>query len=143
MSDVKIVRLGTETAYLLDHVADGVFDAAIQPDQRAAFLEESSHHMFVAVCADQVVGMVSGVRYLHPDKLPSMWVNEVGVGDDWLRRGIAKRLLDAILDLAQELGCEEAWLGTESDNIAALALYRSAKGSEAAGVYFTWDTEPD
>jgi len=99
--------------------------------------------MFIAVSDGLVVGMVSGVRYLHPDKLPSMWVNEVGVGDDWLRRGIAKRLMDAILDLSEELGCEEAWLGTEPDNIAALGLYRSTKGSEETGVYFTWDTEPD
>lgn len=143
MSDVEILRLEALTAHLLDHVAEGVFDEAIKPEQRDAFLAEPSHHMFIAVSDGLVVGMVSGVRYLHPDKLPSMWVNEVGVGDDWLRRGIAKRLMDAILDLSEELGCEEAWLGTEPDNIAALGLYRSTKGSEETGVYFTWDTEPD
>lgn len=143
MTDVEIVRLEAGNAHLLDHVAEGVFDEAIKPAQRDAFLSEPSHHMFVAVVGDQVVGMVSGVRYLHPDKLPSMWVNEVGVGDLWLKRGIATLLMNAILDLSEALGCEEAWLGTEPDNVAALALYRSSKGSEEAGVYFTWNTEPD
>jgi aminoglycoside 6'-N-acetyltransferase I len=62
---------------------------------------------------------------MHPDKGPEFFVNEVGVGDAWLRQGIGKRLMRAILAEAKAAGCREAWLGTETDNAEALALYRS------------------
>lgn len=140
---VEIIWLTDDTAHLLDDVAKGVFDEAIRPDQTVAFLAEVSHVMVLAISDGQVVGMASGVRYLHPDKLPSLWINEVGVGDDWLRRGIGKRLMEAMLDRAEAWGCEEAWLGTEEDNVPALALYRSMKGDEEKGAWFTWDTEPE
>jgi len=143
MADVKIIRLSNPTVHVLDCIAHGVFDEAIKPSQRDAFLAEENHHMLLAVSDGQVVGMASAVKYLHPDKLPSLWINEVGVGDDWLRQGIAKKLMDTMLQLSEELGCEEAWLGTESDNAPALALYRSLNGEEDAGAYFTWDTEAD
>ena len=36
-----------------------------------------------------------------------------------------------MLALGRELGCEEAWLGTEPDNVAARALYeRRARPGE-------------
>ncbi len=144
MFNVRIIRLSAQTIGLLGNVARGVFDNEIRDDQARAFVAEPSHHMVLAVVEGQVVGMASAVVYLHPDKLPSLWINEVGVGDEWLRRGIGKRLMQGILELSTELGCEEAWLGTEPDNIPALALYRSlGEVEEEVGVYFTFDTEPD
>jgi aminoglycoside 6'-N-acetyltransferase I len=38
--------------------------------------------------------------------------------------------MDAILEKGRELGCHEAWVGTEADNDAARALYASAGGRE-------------
>ena len=47
-----------------------------------------------------------------------------------------------LLDLAQDKGCEELWLGTEEENAPALALYRSLKpDSEEAVRGFTYETE--
>lgn len=144
MPEFEIVELTPETAGLLDHVAAGVFDNAVRPDQRDAFIASPHHHLCVAVADGLVVGMASGFVYLHPDKAPSMVVLEVGTGDDWLRRGIGKRLMEALLGLAQQIGCAEAWLGTEPDNEAALALYRSlAWGDESMMVLFSFDTGPD
>jgi ribosomal protein S18 acetylase RimI-like enzyme len=40
------------------------------------------------------------------------------------REGIANRLLEAAFALGRELGCAEAWVGTEPDNLAAQALYQ-------------------
>jgi aminoglycoside 6'-N-acetyltransferase I len=40
------------------------------------------------------------------------------------RQGIATLLLEAAFALGRELGCSEAWVGTEPDNAAARALYR-------------------
>ncbi len=141
---VEIVALTAQTADLLQRIADGVFDGPVREDYLTAFLREQNHHMYLALCQGEVVGMASAVVYLHPDKPRNLWINEVGVADAWRRRGIGRKLMDAMLDLSEELGCEEAWLGTETDNVPALALYRSIDTSqEDAGVYFTWDTELD
>lgn len=141
---IKIIQLDAKSASVLDDVAAGVFDAPVRPDYLAAFLAEANHHMLLAIAGDLVVGMASAVVYVHPDKPRNLWINEVGVGDDWRRQGIARGLMAAVLDLSEALGCEEAWLGTELTNLPALALYRGIEGAEEeAGVYFTWDTEPD
>jgi aminoglycoside 6'-N-acetyltransferase I len=58
-----------------------------------------------------------------------------------LRQGIGKRLMRAILAEAKAAGCREAWLGTETDNAGALALYRSVMGeadTEEPMVVFTF-----
>ena len=50
---------------------------------------------------------------------------------------ITLELKDVEIDYCS--GCEGIWLGTEADNLAALALYRSLGADEVAGVYFGWD----
>lgn len=142
MTDIEIIPLNSQNSAILDRVADGVFDGPVQPEFLAAFLAETSHHMVLAVVDDLVVGMGSLVVYLHPDKGPNGWINEVGSGDDWRRLGIGRRIMEALLRLAEDLGCEETWLGTEPDNAPALALYRSlVSGEEAEVVAFSYDTE--
>jgi ribosomal protein S18 acetylase RimI-like enzyme len=96
----------------------------------------------VALAGDLVVAMITGVIHLHPDKPPQFWINEVGVGDDWLRRGIGTRLTRDMLGLADKLGCEYVWLGTEADNDAARALYRKCGGTETEGLLLVdWDKD--
>ena len=140
----RIVRLTDDTRSSLDRIADGVFDGPVRADYLGAFLSDPSHHMVLAIVGNEVVGMASAVIYLHPDKPANMWVNEVGVGDNFRRQGIGRALVSAVVELAQDLGCSEAWLGTEADNAPALALYRSfANVSEEQGSYFTWETNSD
>jgi len=88
------------------------------------------HHLAVAVDGGTVVGMVSAVHYVHPDKPPELWINEVGVAASHRRMGLARRMLDAVLGHARTLGCGEAWVLTDVENDAALRLYASAGGVE-------------
>lgn len=144
MSDqaITIRSLGPGDAAVLDRVAPGVFDNAIDADAVARFLAADTHHIVVALAGDLVVGMATGLVYHHPDKLPQFWVNEVGTGDGWLQRGVAARTLQALLDIAREQGCRYIWLGTESDNAAARGLYRKLGADEIEGlVIYEWDDE--
>jgi len=78
-----------------------------------------------------VVGFVSAVIYVHPDKLaPERWINEIGVAPTHHRHGIGKALMQAILEDARKSGCSEAWILTDRGNLPAMALYRSAGGEE-------------
>ena len=85
--------------------------------------------------------MASAVDYVHPDKAPQLWINEVGVAPAHQRRGIGSLLLDALLALGRSLGCTEAWPGTEEDNLAARRLYESAGGEAEPFVLYSFPLE--
>jgi aminoglycoside 6'-N-acetyltransferase I len=125
---LDIRRLGPADATVLQHVAPGVFDDPVDPRWTAEFLADARHHLVVAIDEGVVVGMASAVHYVHPDKAPQLWINEVGVAPSHHRRGIARRLLEVLLAHGRTLGCTEAWVGTEHDNTAARALYAGTSG---------------
>ncbi|HEY0859014.1 MAG TPA: GNAT family N-acetyltransferase [Albitalea sp.] len=130
--------LGQHDAALLDRVAPDVFDQPVSPRWAAEFLADPRHHMVVPLDEGQVVGMASGVHYVHPDKAPELWVNEVGVAPTHEGRGIGRQLLRALFAHGRALGCTEAWLGTEPDNTRARRLYAALGGQEETMVYVTF-----
>lgn len=127
--DIRI--LGPDDGAMLERVDPEVFDEGVDARWSAEFLADPRHHLAVAIDGGVVVGMASGVHYVHPDKPPELWINEVGVAPSHHRRGIGKRLLDALFARARGLGCGEAWALTETGNTAARALYAAAGGEEA------------
>ena len=46
------------------------------------------------------------------------------------RRGVGRRLVDALAALARERGCYGMWVGTETENVAARATYERAGARE-------------
>jgi aminoglycoside 6'-N-acetyltransferase I len=129
---VTSVRLlGPGDAATLEDVAPDVFDHAIDPGWTAEFLADPRHHIAVAIDGGRVVGMASALHYVHPDKAPALFVNEVGVAASHRQRGLGKQLLAALFERGRELGCTEAWVGTELSNSAARRLYLAAGGKEA------------
>jgi len=127
-----IIRLlGPGDASVLDNVAPSVFDNAIDPRWTAEFLSDPRHHLAVAIDEGRVVGMASAVHYVHPDKAPQLWINEVGVAPPYQGQGIGRRLMERLLDRGRELDCRAAVVGTERSNTAARRLYAAAGGVEA------------
>jgi aminoglycoside 6'-N-acetyltransferase I len=59
-----------------------------------------------------------------------LWINEVGVAATHRRRGLGTRMLHALLALARDLGCAEAWVLTDRENTAAMRLYTAAGSAE-------------
>lgn len=136
---IEIKRLSAGDAAILGRVADGVFDEAINAARRAAYLAEPGHHMFVAIAAGEVVGQAAAVVNRHPDKPPELFIDEVGVAPAFQRRGIARKLLDAMLALGKDLECESAWVGTEHGNGPARGLYESFGVSAESFVLYTFE----
>lgn len=141
---IDIVRLSPENASLLGNIAADVFDCPIQAAALDAFLECPRHVMYLAVEEGQVVGMASGVEYFHPDKPSQFWINELGVAPKDQRKGIGSKLLKSLLDEAGRRGCHVAWVGTETDNLAANMCYRSVEGvPDGKGfVMYEWPLKP-
>ena len=123
--------LGPADAPVLRSVAPDVFDGPLDPELTAEFLSDARHHMAVAIDDGVVVGMASGVHYVHPDKPAELWVNEVGVAPTHHGRGLGRQLMRALLDHARTLGCIEAWVLTHRENAAARRMYAAAGGMEA------------
>jgi GNAT superfamily N-acetyltransferase len=128
--DIRILHRGDEP--VLTRVAPGVFDHPLDPDLTAEFLADPRHHLAVALDGGVVVAMASAVHYVHPDKRPELWINEVGVAPSHQHRGIATALLGALLQTARTRGCVQAWVLTHRSNPAAMKLYASSGGIEAS-----------
>jgi aminoglycoside 6'-N-acetyltransferase I len=128
---IEIKMLHFDDRAILDSVAAGVFDYALDPGLVSEFLNDDRHRLVVAIDEDRVVGFASGVQYVHPDKPAELWVNEVGVAPSHQGRGIGNAVIRALLEHAQRSGCREAWVLTDRSNQAAMRLYASTGGQEA------------
>lgn len=117
-------------AHLLANIADAVFDDVIEASWCDEFFADPRHHLAAAFDGSMVIGMASGVHYLHPDKPPEMFVNEAGVALAYQNLGVGRRLLTALLAHAASLGCESAWVLTDESNAAARRMYAAAGGVE-------------
>jgi aminoglycoside 6'-N-acetyltransferase I len=137
---VAVRRIGPGDAALFASIAPGVFDEPVRSDRLAAYLASPGHLMVLAFDDDLIVGQCVGVIHRHPDKPTELYVDEVGTATTHLRQGIARLMMDALFAWGRELGCEEAWLGTETDNEAAKALYRGFNPTEDETIqYFLFD----
>lgn len=128
--EVRVLQSGDER--ILMNVALEVFDNPIDANFTREFLEDPRHHIAVAIDDGKVVGFASGVHYVHPDKAPQLWINEVGLAPPYRSRGLGKALLRALFEVGQAHNCEVAWVLTYRSNVAAMALYSSVGGIEGA-----------
>lgn len=127
LPEIKLLSAGEEA--MLQAVAPDVFDDPIDPAAAAEFLADPRHHLAVAIDDGVVVGFVSAVHYVHPDKpRPELWINEVGVAASHRRQGIARQMLELIKQHAIQLGCSVIWVLTHRSNEPALRLYASCEG---------------
>jgi ribosomal protein S18 acetylase RimI-like enzyme len=127
---IKVLQSGDQS--ILMNVAADVFDNPVDAELTREFLEDPRHHIAVAIEDGLVVGFASAVHYIHPDKGPELWINEVGVAPAHQRRGLGKAVLRALLDVGRAHKCTAAWVLTDRGNPAAMALYASVGGTEGA-----------
>lgn len=141
---IAIKILNHNDVHLLKNVDPDVFDDAIDLKRAEEFIADPRHHLAVAIDDDLVVGFVSAVHYVHPDKpRPEMWINEVSVAETHRRQGLGKRLMNAVFDVARELGCAQAWVLTDRENTAAMNLYSAVGNPETPSdcVMFAFNLE--
>ena len=131
MFNVKV--LTAEDISLLMNAADGVFDNPVDEQLAREFLEDPRHHIVVAISDGVVIGFASAIHYVHPDKQPELWIDEVGVAPSHQNQGVGKAIMGEMLQLGKQLGCVNAWVLTDRTNAAANALYKSVGGRIADG----------
>lgn len=130
---LTIQNLSLTDLPLLLHPADGVFDNPVDESFAREFLADPRHHIVVALSDGVVIGFASAVHYIHPDKPPELWINEVGVTPAHQNKGVGKAIMKEMLELGKQIGCVNAWVLTDRSNTAANRLYKSAGGEVAEG----------
>jgi GNAT superfamily N-acetyltransferase len=121
--------------------AAALFDDPIDIGATGAFLADERHHLLIGYIGGQPAGFATAVELLHPDKpQPEMFLYELGVAEEYRRRGVATALMQRLVELCHERNCGEMFVLTDERNAAGAATYAKAGGKpEAAGVMFTWD----
>jgi ribosomal protein S18 acetylase RimI-like enzyme len=128
--EIKVLQRGDDS--ILMKVAAEVFDNPIDADLTREFPEDPRHHIAVAIDDGLVVGFASSFHYIHPDKRPELWINEVGLAPTHKRRGLGKAVLNALFEVGRAHNCTVAWVLTDRSNVSAMALYSSVGGTEGA-----------
>ena len=135
MIAVSVVTLVDNLQQLVDEINRAAWDHANEISEYdvvalSAYLERQD--MVFVACHDvtddgrTLLGMASARVELKPyGNERWLYVDEVDVCADQRRKGAGKAIMRKLIDLAEEAGCNEVWLGTEKDNLAANALYQS------------------
>ncbi|HWA17649.1 MAG TPA: GNAT family N-acetyltransferase [Devosia sp.] len=131
---VRRILAGDEATF--QSIAPDVFDEPVDRLRLHEYLRQPGHLMVLAFEGDVVVGQCAAVIHRHPDKPTELYVDEVGTASTHRRQGVARAMMDEMFRWGRELGCEEAWLGTELDNVEANGLYRGYKPSEDNAIQF-------
>jgi len=122
------IRMGKCSDASLFRSAGDVFDAPPDPALVATFLKDPRHHIVLALDPG-IVGFVSAVHYIHPDKPVELWINEVSVHEKWRRRGICRKMMQAMFDHGASLGASAAWVIAD-DTPEAHGFYQSLNGQQ-------------
>ncbi|HEV2516934.1 MAG TPA: GNAT family N-acetyltransferase [Devosia sp.] len=136
---IQIKRMQPGDELDIAEVAPDVFDEPIHPERLEAYLLEPGHLMLLAFDNGVVVGQCAAVIHRHPDKVTELYIDEVGTASTHLRQGIATRMVEAMFAWGRELGCREAWLGTELDNLEANGLYTKVGGKGEKMIYYEFE----
>lgn len=92
----------------LEQVGDALFDHPIKRDMTIEFFQDLRHHLVLAFHKAEAIGMATGFHYVHPDKDPSMFINEVGVTLEFQNQGVGRELVKYFWKYAQKIGCQGA-----------------------------------
>ena len=136
--DSFTIRRATTVAEVA--AAGHLFDGPVRTEWAERFLTADGHHLFLAYDKELVVGFVSGVETVHPDKGAELLLYELAVAEPYRRRGIGRALVRRLDALARERGCYGMWVLIDTGNDVALATYRSAGGKDDGScTVVTWD----
>ena len=130
LSSVEFKLGSLEDLESIEEAGAMLFDYEIKKQRALEFLGDPRHHIMLAYLRGKIIGMASGVHYVHPDKEPQLFISEVSVLKEYQRRGIGRALIKNICEHGKTLNCTEAWLGVDTSNNAARKAYGAAGGKE-------------
>lgn len=93
-----------------------------QPETLQKFLQQNGI-LLLAYAGDKIAGAALCYNLPHPSGENTLYVHELDTHPDFRRQGVATLLMNETFKIGKEPGVDEVWLATETDNVAANALY--------------------
>lgn len=107
------------------------------------WLSQPAHVLIAATLDDAPVGFALGYLLARVDESrPMLSFYEIEVAEPYRRRGIGRRLVDAMKAVARDHHALKMWVLTDSDNRQAQGLYAKTGGEPSPGpkrLYFWTD----
>jgi GNAT superfamily N-acetyltransferase len=114
-----------------------------QPETLKTFLEAAGV-LLLAKVGVTIVGAALAYRLPHPEGGGSLYVHELDTHPGYRRRGIARALMGALMDLARTNRWWEVWVAAETRSAAANALYMTLHPTETeAAMIYIYEIEGD
>lgn len=146
--DALAIRRLTEIDGTLAMHLNTLFDEGVtwNVDQGKVFLRDSNNCFLLASWNGRPCGFVTAYRLQRFDRRRAeVLLYEIGVHEDYRKRGIGSALIEETRRWAAEVGAEEVWVLTNRSNLPATAMYRLTGGEEDEApdiTMFTYKIEP-
>jgi len=125
----------------LKFTMDAIAGVSVDPACMRAFLADDRHYLIAAYADETPVAFLLAYQLARVDGPASMmFLYEIGVQEQHRRMGTGRALVEELKRLARENGCIKMFVGTNTSNEPAMALYRCAGGARAASdeAEFEW-----
>ena len=144
MIDVNIITSSDDLSKIVHEINHASWDSANEMsvyDVESMFSYLERQDTLFVTCHDissdppTLLGIASSRIEIKPyGRELWLYVDEVDVCSDQRRKGAGKAIMQKLIEIAHEKGCEEVWLGAEAENMAANALYLSLEPEEVSQV---------
>jgi aminoglycoside 3-N-acetyltransferase I len=120
---------------------DGVAEPVVPSDKYInALLLRDDFHVIVALQNDALIGGLTAYELaMYKEEIKEMFLYEIAVEPGYRKMGVAKALIGLLKTIGAAKGMKEMYVGTTSNNTAAMKLYKSTGGeAEADVVWFVY-----
>jgi ribosomal protein S18 acetylase RimI-like enzyme len=129
-NQIEITRISQADSQFIEQI-NPLLDHEWDIEQGERFLSNPDNALFVAYVDNQAVGFLTAYRLQRMDaKKAEVLLYEIGVAENFQKRGIGTALIESVKNWARNNGADEVWVLTYNSNIAAMALYSSTGGIE-------------
>lgn len=103
-------------------------------------LGRDDFHVIVALEGDKVIGGVTSYEMkMFKRETTEMFLYEIEVAEEYRRQGIAKALIEHLINICREKGIVEMFVGTERGNLPANRLYETTGGiPDSESVWYSY-----
>jgi aminoglycoside 3-N-acetyltransferase I len=111
-------------------VDDGITDPFTPSDKYlTALLQKDDFHVIVAMAGHTLIGGLTAYELeMYKEEIKEMFLYEIAVEPEQRQKGVASALIEYLKNIGIAKGIKEMYVGTSTDNLAAMKLYRSTGG---------------
>jgi aminoglycoside 3-N-acetyltransferase I len=115
---------------------DGITDPITPSDKYIkTLLAKDNFHVVVALQNEMLIGGLTGYELeMYKEEIKEMFLYEIAVKNDYRKNGVAKALIEFLKQLCITKGIKEMYVGTSTNNNAAIKLYQSTGGQEDVNI---------